>query len=251
MLILIIIILIEFLVIYFLSRQIFTLLFTLFFLPTKHKTISNYIVSFLFLPGTIIHEFSHALVARLLGVGVHDIMLYPHKDKETGEFKAGACEIEKADPFRLSLIGIAPSLIGIGLIVLSVFYLYNFTLPIYARADLSQLQTTMQGLIPSINSPYKLVLLLVISVISMTMFTSRRDLQEFLMLVPAVGLIALLLYYAGFRVSLSEGLISFLQKPLTALAFVLGITFFIDLLIYVFLFVPVSLLLSLFNKQLK
>lgn len=232
--------LIEFLLIFFLSRQIFTLLYTLFYVPTKHQSISKSIVALLFLPGTMIHEFSHAIIARLLGVKVGDIMLYPHKDKETGELKAGSVEIEKADPIRLSLIGIAPSIVGLLLLTVSVLYMFHFSPPL---GDLTQVLSIF-----FVNSNYLIFLFLFM--ISMTMFTSRKDLQEVLIVVPALIFIIGLLYYFGFRFSLSESLISTLEKPLTILVFVLGVSLFVDLIVYIFLFVPISLLFAFFGKRL-
>lgn len=222
----------EFLLIYFLSRQIFTLLYTLFYLPLKHHNISNSIVSLLFLPGTAIHEFSHALVARLLGVKTGEILLYPHKDKETGEFKAGSIEIEKVDIVRLSLIGIAPSLIGLTIITLMVYYIFGFSLPL---GKLSSIPGTLL-------EPRNYLFFLVIFIVSMTMFTSRRDLQEFLIVTPALTIIFALLYFAGFRINLNGPILSEIQRLLTSLAFVLGVTLVVDLIVYIFLFIPVSLI---------
>jgi len=252
---LLILVILEFILIYLLSRGIFSLLFTLFYLPLKHlpaigscrrqvqagQTISNHLVSFLFLPGTVIHEFSHAIVAKLLGAEIGEINVYPHRDKETGEFKAGSIEIEEVDPVRLSLIGIAPSLVGLAILSFTIFYLFKYNLP------LDNIISATNILFQTQNYP----LFLVIFIISMTMFTSKKDLREFFLVVPFIALVVGLLYYVGFRISLSENLINFLKRPLTSLAFVLGITLIVDLLIYIFLFVPVSLLLSLFGKKLR
>lgn len=244
----IIIIFLEFLWIYFLSRQIFTLLYTLFYLPLKHlprrlagHNISNSIVSLLFLPGTAIHEFSHAFIARLLGVKTGEIFLYPHKDKETGEFKAGSIEIEHVDPVRLSLIGIAPSLIGLIILTFAVLYMFEFSLPL---GELLSVPGTLL-------EPKNYLLFLLLFIVSMTMFTSRRDLKEFLIVSPALAIIFALLYFAGFRISLSGPILSEVQKLLTSLAFVLGVTLVVDLVVYIFLFIPISLILSLLGKRLK
>lgn len=232
MIIIFIIIIAEFLLIFLLSRQIFTLLYTLFYLPTKHKTISNSIVSLIFLPGTVVHEFSHALIARLLGVQIGEIILYPHKDKETGEFKAGSIEIEKVDLFRLSLIGIAPSLIGLAILTLTILYMFEFSLPL---GELLSIPATLL-------EPRNYLFFLIIFIVSMTMFTSRRDLKEFLIVAPAITIILGLLYLAGFKVNLNGVMIAEIEKLLTNLAFVLGVTLSVDLFVYIFLFIPVSLI---------
>lgn len=236
---LIVIIVLEFLLIFLLSRQIFTLLYTLLYLPLKHHNISNSIVSLLFLPGTAIHEFSHALVAKLLKVEVGQIMLYPHRDKESGEFKAGSIEIEQVDPIRLALIGIAPSFTGIFVLTLIIYYLFNFSLPL----------DNLLSIPATLFKAQNLLFFLGIFMVSMTMFTSKRDLKEFLLVAPIFVLIYFIFYLVGFRITFTTGFLNFIQKPATALLFVLGITLIVDLLVYVFLFIPISLITAIFQRR--
>ncbi|MBI2029588.1 hypothetical protein HYT02_04185 [Candidatus Gottesmanbacteria bacterium] len=244
-----------FLLIFFISRSIFNLLYTLVYLPTHHlpasvfgrrqvqagQTLSKTIVTMLFIPGTAIHEFSHAIVARVLGAEVGDIMLYPHKDKETGEFKAGSCEIEKVDPVRLAIIGVAPTLIGLLLLILIVYYMFSFSPPIN---DPIQALSSL-----SILSNY--FLFLALFMISATMFTSKKDVQELFLVIPAIVIMVILFYYVGFRFTLTESMTGFLIKILRPLVFVLGITTLVDLLVYLLLFLPTTIILKIFGMKFK
>lgn len=238
---LIILAVIEFLLIFYFSRQIFNIFYTMVYFPTHHQTLSKTIVTLLFIPGTAIHEFSHAIVARLLGVEVSQIMLYPHKDKETGEFKAGSCEIEKVDPVRLALIGVAPTLIGFSLLTLITYYMFNFSPPF--NEPLVALH--------ALSIPFNYFLFLALFMISATMFTSKRDVQELFFVIPAFIIIGVLLYYAGFRFTLTEGMAEFLTRILKIVVFVLGITTIVDLAVYLVLFLPTSIVLKLFGMKLK
>lgn len=65
----------------------------------------------LFLPGTIVHEVSHWLTAKLLGVKTSRFSLWPTV-KRKGELQMGAVQVNLADPFRHSLIGLAPLIFG-------------------------------------------------------------------------------------------------------------------------------------------
>lgn len=227
-------IIIELILIFLLSRNIFSLLYTLFFLPTKHHTIAHTIATLLFLPGTIIHEFSHAVIARLMGVKIGQIRVYPFRDKETGELKAGNCEIEKVDPVRLTIIGIAPTILGILILYLIVLYIFNKSLP---STDFILIIKTLLNLK---NWPAYLGIFF----ISSTMFTSKKDLKEAAIVFPVLILFGFILYTMGGRIPL----ISLFEKPLNSLSIVLGITLVVDVVIFTFLFIPVSLILSLIRR---
>lgn len=236
-----IVLVIELLLIFYFSRQIFIMLYALFYLPTHHQTLSKTIVTLLFIPGTAIHEFSHAIMARLLGAQVGDIMLYPHKDKETGEFKAGSCEIEKVDPVRLSLIGVAPTIIGFILLSFIVYYMFNFSPPFNNPIEA----------IGILSKPINYVFLFLLFMISATMFTSKKDIQELFIVIPALTIIVLLFYYAGFRFTLTEGMSQFLISILKRATFVLGITTVVNVAIYLIVFLPTTVIFRLFGLRMK
>jgi len=87
---------------------------------TRSSSKTRQILAFIFFPGTLIHELSHALMAGILLVPVHDIHLLP-KLTEDGVI-LGSVEFEKTDPIRRSLIGIAPMIGGILVIGLVVWF---------------------------------------------------------------------------------------------------------------------------------
>jgi len=67
-------------------------------------------VGLIFLPGTVLHEFSHALLARLIGWEVTDFSLRPKKDEQRLEL--GHVRSEGKHAFFAGLTGLAPLLIG-------------------------------------------------------------------------------------------------------------------------------------------
>lgn len=74
--------------------------------------------SLIFLPGTIIHELSHWIVAEILQVRTGEITIFPSfDDKEGGSSqRLGSVAMVKADPFRGFLIGLAPFLSGLAIL---------------------------------------------------------------------------------------------------------------------------------------
>lgn len=74
----------------------------------------------IFLPGTIIHELSHWIVAELLQVRTGAITIFPDFDNlgQTENHQLGSVATAKSDPFRGFLIGAAPFISG--LVILGV-----------------------------------------------------------------------------------------------------------------------------------
>lgn len=85
-----------------------------------------YLFSILVLPGTILHELSHWLTAELLGVKTGAITILPSLSGQTKEEQLGSVATAKTDPLRGFLIGIAPLLTG--LLVLVVLGQLKFSL---------------------------------------------------------------------------------------------------------------------------
>lgn len=144
---------------------------------TKSQTVTIQLLAFLFLPGVIIHELSHAFVASILFVRVGDIEFFPQVKGDS--VKLGSVEVAHTDPFRRALIGIAPVFIGISLIFSALFY---FTQP------------SLSGTIEI----WKLALLLyTLFEISNTMFSSSKDLEGTIEVVGALVVICILVYFVG------------------------------------------------------
>jgi len=97
--------------------------------------------SLLFLPGTILHELSHWIVAEILQVRTGEINIFPDLGSEGGTKKLGSVATASSGPFRSFLIGIAPFLSGIFTLSLLGYFLFlggllwwQYALLIYATA---------------------------------------------------------------------------------------------------------------------
>jgi hypothetical protein len=87
------------------------------YLVTGHPTVALWVFFLVFLPGTLVHELSHWLVAKLLVVPTGRITIWPQAKKD-GTLWLGAIQVSRTDPVRSSLIGLAPLISGSTLVVL-------------------------------------------------------------------------------------------------------------------------------------
>lgn len=109
----------EIIFLFFISRKLYKGLSSFAYKITKNKKWTIYIIAILFLPGTIVHELSHAIAALFLLVPFEKIEFIPEIEGE--RVKLGSVRIAKTDPIRDFLISSAPLLIGV-ILILSVFY---------------------------------------------------------------------------------------------------------------------------------
>lgn len=175
----IILLAVEFLLLFFLSRVLTKELSIVFLKITKSKKITVYLLSLLFLPGTILHEMSHFFSAILLFVKTGEIGLFPQVEED--HVKLGKVAIYETDFIRRFIIGVAPFIIGNIVIfsMLSFFIDNNF-----------------------LSNPLLIFLLIyALFAIGNTMFSSKQDLKGILELFIFLIVIFVFLYILGLRLS--------------------------------------------------
>lgn len=204
--------LVELLALFFASQLLTRSLSRLFFRMTKSQTITIQLLSVLFLPGVVVHELAHMLMASILFVPVGDIEFLP-KITDHG-VKLGSVAIAKTDPIRRALIGFAPVFVGVFILFGVMFYL------------VTPLGFTTNGTLTLFIAAY------VAFEIGNTMFSSRKDLEGTIELLVVFALFGLILYFLGVRIDttgasqiLSEEVIVFIKKAV----FFLSLPIVIDL----------------------
>jgi hypothetical protein len=70
----------------------------------------------LMLPGILLHELSHVLMAKLIGLKVGAFSLGPRANNQTS-IELGSVTVSRSDVFRESLVGLAPFLSGTAVLV--------------------------------------------------------------------------------------------------------------------------------------
>jgi len=152
------------------------------------KVMSINFLSFLFLPGIIIHELSHMLIAVILFVPVGDMEFTPKKS-DNG-LKLGSVEIAKTDPIRRSIIGFAPVFVGL-IIILGIVYLFTSNILFFKDKEVYIFAVAVAGFI------------YLLFAVSNTMFSSRADMEGTIEILIALLIIFILVYAVGFRWQLS------------------------------------------------
>lgn len=168
-----------FALLFLLSKSLARNLGFLIFRVSRSEEFTAGVLAFLFLPGTVVHEFAHAAFAQALGVRVGRIELLPKIEGK--DIKLGSVQVAETDPFRRFFIGIAPIAAGMAVIFL--------TLAIYQR---------LASDLPfwTIAEVYYLVF-----EIGNSMFSSRRDLEGVIELLAALFLVFGILYLFGVKFS--------------------------------------------------
>lgn len=170
----------EILFLFFLSKRLQLAIFRGVFRVVKQRRPTIIIFSFLFLPGTFIHEVSHLLASLVLFVRFGKLELIP-EELEGGGLKMGSLEVAKTDPIRRLLIGAAPMFTGTAIILAVIYFIYT-----------NSLMTSFAPLLLAVYTVFE---------IGNTMFSSRKDMEGSLLFVVLMASITIAFYLLGVRIS--------------------------------------------------
>jgi hypothetical protein len=179
------------------------------------------------LPGVVVHELSHWLMAKLLGVKVSKPSIGPVRKGRSRRISLGSVRIGKADPVRASLIGLAPLLSGtaiillIGILVLDVGNLAGAAIAQGPEAILVRLEQALQV------ADFWLWLYLVFA-ISNAMLPSEADMIAVRPVLLFLGIAAAILLIAGGVPTIPEEVVRGLNSVAGYLATAFGLTLAVD-----------------------
>ncbi len=203
------ILLIELGFLFYLSSRLTIVISQLLFSVIRNNKITTYIFALLFLPGTFVHEMAHFLMAAVLLVPVGDVEFLP--EMREGTIKLGSVVIASVDPFRRSLIGAAPFILGCAL-MLGLLHFFGQT---------------------ALHTWWQMVLLgYAVFQIGNTMYSSKKDLEGSLIVVLfiAVIVLALSLLHVDVVGILEKGILYFKLIPVFQLcSFLLLVPIVIDI----------------------
>lgn len=100
-----------------LERRVHQRMQQVLFRSTGNPTLATVLYALVLLPGVALHELSHVLAARLLGVRVRKLSLRPERLRG-GVVRFGYVEVLRSDDLRAALIGLAPLATGIAALAL-------------------------------------------------------------------------------------------------------------------------------------
>ena len=213
-----------------------------FLILTRNAQITMGVFQFIFLPGVLLHETSHFLMAKLLRVPTGRFSILP-KPLPDGRLQMGYVETAKADIVRDSLIGAAPLIIG------TLFVAYAAISQLEMRVLWDVLRDGKFNLfwmgvraLPNVQDFY-LWLYLTFAVSSM-MMPSESDRHAWLELVISVGVLFSIALLIGAGPWMLNNVAPLISNFLSSVAVIFGLSS----LVHVVLVLPTALIHKLLTR---
>ena len=206
------------------------------YLMTGNAQLTIAIYSILFFPGVLLHEASHFLMAKILGVRTGKFSVIP-KPLPNGRLRMGYVETQQSDVFRDSLIGLAPLIAGTlfvayaGILQLQLHTLWN----VFRNGQFNLFWMGI-GLLPSIPDIY--VWFYLTFAVSSTMLPSESDRHAWLPL----GIWAAALFTLAIFSGAGTWLINNLAPPLNDFLNSIALLFMLSNFVHLILLFPFYLL---------
>lgn len=177
---------------------------------------------YLLLPGVILHELSHYIVAKLLLVrtgGIHIGLGNPRAKRVT----LGSVNIERTDPFRESLIGAAPFVFGVGAIWLIAAWGFD----VWPQAGASW-ELFFQRVGQYADDWTTWLDLYLIFAVSTAMIPSESDRAPWGPVITVFGAVVALLFILGWTPNIPPNAMLLARNWLDALTFALGLAVIVN-----------------------
>lgn len=233
----------------YLQRFLHRELQLIFFLITRNKPLTIALFSLLFLPGVLLHEASHYLTAKILGVRTGRFTVIPQAVKEGGLI-LGSVEVEKTDILRDSLIGLAPILAGTLFIAYAaVAQLQLDTLWNVLKNGQLNLFLLGLGLLPNVPDFYLWFYLTF--AVSSTMLPSESDRHAWLPLGLWIGTLLTIAIIAGAGSWMLENLAPTLDSLFRSVSLLFVLSNLVHIVLWIPLFAFRSLLVFFMDVEVR
>ena len=176
------------------------------------------ILFLLLLPGVVLHEGSHWVVAKLLGVRTGKVSLGLGRARGR-QLSLGSVNVERTDSLRESLIGLAPFVVGLGAILLIAGY--GFSLWPDSGLTVNQM---LDVVLPTANDPLTWLDLYLIFAVSTAMIPSESDREPWGPLLVFFGVIGGMAILLGWTPRIPPDVIDIARRVLDALTFAFGVS---------------------------
>ena len=223
-----------------LSRQISLRIQAITAYITRSGDMAMVTVFLLFLPGIIIHEFSHWIVARLLGLHPSRFRVWP--TRQGGYIGLGSVSIRSGGMWLDSLVGLAPLVAGTIIVALIGYRIFgsNALLAMLAQNQWSQTAALFWS---SIGARDGVVWAYLVFAIANSMMPSRSDRQPVMPLLLYVTFAAIVYFVIGLPGDAFTALLGWMVPMFQIVAGAMLFTALLDLLVLLIL-VPVEFLVS-------
>ncbi|MFH2038941.1 MAG: hypothetical protein ABIJ65_05845 [Chloroflexota bacterium] len=217
----------------YLQRALHSEFQSVFIIITRKPNVAIALFALVFFPGVFLHELSHLVVARLVGVRTGRFSLIP-RSKADGHLQLGFVETSQTDWVRASLIGAAPLIAG----GLFIAFVANFQMDLPLLWDIllkGQFDLFWMGIIALPNLHNFWIWFYLTFVVSSTMLPSPSDRQAWMPLI----LVIFLLIGLAVLVGAGSWMFESLAPPINSLLRSLAILFGISVIVHIVLLIPV------------
>jgi len=200
-----------------------------FLILTRDARLTMGIFSMLFLPGVLLHELSHFVMAKILQVRTGKFSVFPQSLPD-GRLQLGYVETARADVVRDSLIGAAPLITG----TLFVAYVAIYHLQMRVLWDVfrnGQLDLFWIGVraLPQVQDFYLWFYLAF--AVSSTMMPSESDRHAWLELVISIGVLVGIALLVGAGPWMLSNVAPRVSNFLSSVAVIFGLSAFVHILL--------------------
>jgi len=197
------------------------------------------------LPGVILHELSHWLMAKLLGVRVTPPKIGPVRKGRSNRVSLGSVRVGEVDPVRASLIGVAPLLSGAAAILV-IGYLVLGVGELADAAGRYGLEGLLDGLGAVVRVPDFWLWLYLIFAISNAMLPSESDMDAVRPVLIFLGIVTAVVVVVTGVGSIPQQVVDSVSAVAGYLASSFGLTVAVDAV-----FMAVFGLLLLFTRWIQ
>lgn len=230
-----------------LKREITTRLLHVGWLLFQRESAAALLYFLVMLPGIVLHEVSHLLVAAVLGVRAGGLSLWPQFQRDS--LQLGSVQVARTDPLRESLIGLAPLLGGSAAILLIAGL--AFDIPLEGPGDLIERVRYLVRHVDALlyRSDAAIWFYLIFS-ISNAMLPSPSDRQPWRSLAIYVGLVgSVVLLVNGGLPRVPPDVTAGLTRTLDWLGLAFALTLLLDVVVVAGIYVVQQLLLAARGAQ--
>jgi len=202
---------------------------TIFLLLTRNADMAILLNQVVFLPGVVLHEVSHWVMARILGVRTMGISVWPKRQND-GSLRLGYVHTKKVDFIRESLIGAAPLLFGciaVAAIGLKMLDLDQIGLAVI-QGDLGD---SLIHVLNVFQSADLLIWGYILFACSNTMMPSASDRRAWPLVFGLIFIVGLLLYYFGVLSSIQTAVADIVFEGLRVIATAFTVTIGVDIVV--------------------
>jgi hypothetical protein len=196
----------------------------------------------LLLPGVFVHELSHWLAARLVGLRTSRFRVWPKRQKD--HIGLGSVSVQRGGTWRDSVVGMAPLLSGSALLALVGAAVFQSDRMLEQLAQ-GRLLNTLGAFFDALAQPDGAVWAYLLFVIGNSMMPSRSDRQPLRLLLLYVAFAALIYVVVGLPIDPITALLGWLIPAIQILVGSLLFVILLDVFVVAGLFLLATVLARL------